>query len=278
MIRSATRRGLAARIQGRIQEESQGSRPRNARARRAFDLVVAAGALAAAAPVMLLIAAAIRLETPGPVLFGQVRLGRDGRHFTMYKFRKFGADAGTQGCPLTMRDDARMTGVGRLLMRSKLDELPQLWNVLRGEMAVIGPRPESLAFADCFRDGFERLLDHRPGLLGLAQILFRDEAALYATGSADAPRFYRSVLFPAKARIDLAYLRRRTLGSDARLLLQGIAAVCGFHRAPVLLPANDAAAPGEPAPPPGAAAGPGAKAAPTAAPMAAPMASKGVLA
>jgi lipopolysaccharide/colanic/teichoic acid biosynthesis glycosyltransferase len=227
--------------------ETVGGRSRDESLRRAFDLAVAAGALVLTAPLMLTIALAVRLETPGPILFGQTRLGRGGHPFTMYKFRKFRADAGTQGCPLTMRDDARMTGVGRALMRSKLDELPQLWNVLRGEMAVIGPRPESLAFADCFRDGFERLLEHRPGLLGPAQIQFRDEAALYATGSADAPRFYRSVLFPAKARIDLAYLRRRTLGSDARLLLQGVAAVFGLHRAPVLLPANDVAGPAEPA-------------------------------
>lgn len=253
MTGSATHPGPPARIQDRTggtalgkTSARTGGRAGEERARRAFDLAVAAGALALTAPLMLAIAAAVRLETPGPVLFGQVRLGRNGRPFVMYKFRKFRADAGTQGCPLTMRDDARMTGVGRILMRTKLDELPQLWNVLRGDMAVVGPRPESLPFADCFRDGFEALLEHRPGLLGPSQILFRDEAALYATGSADAPRFYRSVLFPAKARIDLAYLRRRTLASDARLVLQGVAAVCGLRRAPVLLPANDIAGAGAP--------------------------------
>ncbi|MEH3144370.1 MAG: sugar transferase [Methylobacterium frigidaeris] len=205
--------------------------PVEERARRAFDLLVAVAALVMTGPLMLAIALAIRLETPGPVFFRQTRLGRGGRPFMMVKFRKFRADAGTDGCPLTLRDDARMTRIGSVLMRTKLDELPQLWNVVRGEMAVIGPRPESLAFADCFRDGFEALLEHRPGLLGPSQILFRDEAALYTTGSADAPVFYRRVLFPAKGRIDLAYVRERTLGSDLLLLLRGVAAVCGLPAA-----------------------------------------------
>ncbi|MHB2205424.1 sugar transferase [Methylobacterium sp. CM6257] len=197
------------------------------RARRIFDLLVAVLALALILPLLLLIAVAIRTESRGPVLFGQVRLGRNGRQFVMYKFRKFRADADPDGSPLTRRDDARMTVVGRLLMLAKLDELPQLWNVLRGEMAIVGPRPESLTFADCFQGEFERLLDHRPGLVGPCQILFRNEAAFYAGTDADAVNFYRSVLFPIKALIDLDYLRRRTVLTDARLIFYCAAAVCG---------------------------------------------------
>lgn len=218
---------------------------REDRVRRVFDLLVALAALALAAPLMLMIALAIRLETPGPVFFGQVRLGRGGRPFLMYKFRKFRADAGSEGSPLTMRDDARMTGVGLKLMRTKLDELPQLWNVVRGEMSLIGPRPESLAFADCFQDSFAGLLAHRPGLLGPSQILYRDEAALYTTGPADAPSFYRQVLFPAKAQIDLAYFEQRTLLRDVLLLLRGVLAVCGLPSVRAPLSGDARVLPGE---------------------------------
>lgn len=192
--------------------------------RRAFDVAVAGLAALLLAPVALLVALAILVESGRPVLFAQVRLGRGGLPFVMYKFRKFGPRAGAGGSPLTLEGDARMSAVGRVLMATKLDELPQLWNVLRGDMAVIGPRPESLAFADCFRDGFEEVLDHKPGLLGPCQILFRSESTLHAR-SADPQRFYRDVLFPAKARADIAYFRTRTLASDLALTVRGVLAV-----------------------------------------------------
>jgi len=112
-----------------------------------------------------------------------------------------------------MEADGRLTKVGRVLAVSKLDELPQLWNVLRGDMSVVGPRPESLAFADCFRNGFEKVHQHKPGLFGPCQVMFRHESKYYPDGVA-AVDFYRKVLFPAKAEIDLAYFSRRTLASD----------------------------------------------------------------
>jgi lipopolysaccharide/colanic/teichoic acid biosynthesis glycosyltransferase len=112
-----------------------------------------------------------------------------------------------------MEHDDRLTMIGRILAAVKLDELPQLWNVLRGDMSIVGPRPETLAFADCFVNGFEEILEHRPGLFGPCQVIFRHESKLYPTG-AGVQDFYREVIFPAKAKIDLAYYSRRTAVSD----------------------------------------------------------------
>jgi lipopolysaccharide/colanic/teichoic acid biosynthesis glycosyltransferase len=165
------------------------------------------------APIVPVVTLALWIEGGRPILFSQLRLGQNGRPFRMYKFRKFRTDCDDRGCPLTMQNDGRLTKVGRILAASKLDELPQLWNVLRGDMSLVGPRPESLAFADCFRNGFERIHEHKPGLFGPCQALFRDESMLYPGGVA-AVDFYRQVLFPAKAQIDLAYFSRRTVVSD----------------------------------------------------------------
>jgi lipopolysaccharide/colanic/teichoic acid biosynthesis glycosyltransferase len=192
--------------------------------RRLMDVVLAGAALALLSPLMIAISLIIWFESGGPVLFRQTRLGRGGHPFQMLKFRKFSPRAGSDGSALTLDRDPRMTPFGRVLMATKLDELPQLWNVLRGDMAVVGPRPESLPFADCFRDGLERVLDHKPGLFGPCQILFRAESALFTQG-ADSDEIYRTVLFPSKARIDLAYFQSRTLRSDLELVARGVLAV-----------------------------------------------------
>jgi lipopolysaccharide/colanic/teichoic acid biosynthesis glycosyltransferase len=186
--------------------------------RRCFDIMLAASALVALSPFMLLISLAISLEDSGPIFFEQERLGVDGLPFAMYKFRKFRANCGTSGSPLTIEGDSRLTAIGKFLAATKLDELPQLWNVLKGDMAIVGPRPESMAFADCFRNGYEEVLRHKPGLVGPSQVAFRHEAKLYPDGE-DPTVFYRRVLFPAKARIDLSYFRHRTIGSDFNLML-----------------------------------------------------------
>ena len=188
--------------------------------RRALDIVCSALAMSFLAPVMLIVAMAIWIESGGPILFSQLRLGQHGRPFRMFKFRKFRPDCDNHGCPLTIEEDDRLTAVGRALASSKLDELPQFWNVLRGDMSLVGPRPESLAFTDCFRNGFEKVLDHKPGLFGPCQVMFRHESRLIPDGVA-AVEFYRQVLFPAKAKVDLAYFSHRTLISDLGWILRG---------------------------------------------------------
>ena len=187
--------------------------------RRALDIGCAGVAVLLLAPVAVIAALAIWIEGGRPILFSQLRLGQNGRHFRMYKFRKFKRDCDNCGCPLTLEEDGRLTRIGRVLAASKLDELPQFWNVLRGDMSVVGPRPESLAFADCFRNGFERLHEYKPGLFGPCQVLFRHESKLYPS-NVTAVEFYRKVLFPAKAAVDLDYFSRRTLFSDLGWILR----------------------------------------------------------
>jgi lipopolysaccharide/colanic/teichoic acid biosynthesis glycosyltransferase len=201
----------------------------DASVRRILDIAGACIAAFILAPVALIVTLAVWAEGGRPILFSQLRLGQHGRPFRMYKFRKFSVDCDDRGCPLTMQDDGRLTGVGRVLVVTKLDELPQLWNVLLGDMALVGPRPESLAFSDCFCSGFERIHEHKPGLFGPCQVLFRNESKLYPAGVAPA-EYYRKVLFPAKARIDLAYFEHRTLISDLGWILRAAWAIVAGSR------------------------------------------------
>lgn len=202
----------------------------DAMVRRAFDLATALTALIIFAPAMLVIACAIKFDTPGPVLFSQFRVGRHGQRFRLYKFRKFRQRADGGGGSVTLKHDSRMTRVGRLLERTKLDELPQFWNVLVGDMAIVGPRPETLDFADCFVGSYLEILDHKPGLFGPNQVIFRSESSLYPQDQ-DPQDFYRTVLFPAKARIDLSYFPRRTFISDIGWAIRAGLAVFGLSAA-----------------------------------------------
>lgn len=199
---------------------------------RLFDVLVAAAVLVFFAPLMICVAAAIFVESGRPIFFSQVRLGRRGRHFRMHKFRKFHeGESHEGGCSavrsLTMEDDPRLTRVGGFLRWTKLDELPQLWNVLKGDMSIVGPRPESLDFQDCFEGPYGLVLEHKPGIFGPSQALFRNECSLYR-GRADPEQFYRDVLFPLKAYIDMAYFARRTLLRDIAWAIRGVLAVLGW--------------------------------------------------
>ena len=205
---------------------------RSSGATRCFDVAFAILSLVTLSPLILIITVAILAETGRPILFRQTRVGRGGKHFTMYKFRKFGAGL-KDGCPLTLKKDARLTRVGSVLAKSKLDELPQLLNIIKGEMSVVGPRPESLAFADCFRDEARGVLAFRPGIFGPSQAAFRNEADLYTT-DVDPVAFYRNTLFPRKAALDLAYYPTRSVRGDFGWIMCGIVAVVRASRPPLL--------------------------------------------
>ncbi|MFN4262012.1 MAG: sugar transferase, partial [Gemmataceae bacterium] len=192
-----------------------------------LDIGVALVALIVFAPLMALIALAMCLESGRPVIFSQTRLGCSGRYFTMYKFRKFYRDCGTGAGPLTMTNDQRMTPLGRFLQASKLDELPQLWNILVGDMSLVGPRPETPEFADCFNREFVSLLNYKPGIFGPSQVAFRNESSLYSSKT-DPHLFYREAIFPAKARLDLSYYPRRTVLMDLVWIARGTFAVLGY--------------------------------------------------
>ncbi len=197
------------------------------RIRRVFDVSVACLSLVTFAPIMLAITIAVLLESGRPVLFQQTRIGQHGRLFLMYKFRKFRKDCNRAGFPLTLAGDCRMTVTGSVLMATKLDELPQFWNVLRGDMSIVGPRPETPAFEDCFSGIYKRVLEHKPGILGPSQVLFRNESSLYSA-DIDPKTFYRSFIFPTKAHIDLDYYPTRGLGSDLLWIIRAAMAVLGW--------------------------------------------------
>jgi lipopolysaccharide/colanic/teichoic acid biosynthesis glycosyltransferase len=180
---------------------------------------------------MLCIALVICVDSGGSVFFSQIRLGQGGRHFSLYKFRKFHAQSSARGAAVTVKNDRRLTYIGGFLAQTKLDELPQLWNILRGEMSIVGPRPEALDFADCFGDIFREVLDFRPGIFGPNQVFFRNEGSLYPV-NCDPEQFYRDVLFPLKARADLTYFPRRTTLRDIAWIVWGVLAVLGWSSPP----------------------------------------------
>jgi lipopolysaccharide/colanic/teichoic acid biosynthesis glycosyltransferase len=197
-------------------------------------------------PVELAIATAIVIDSGFPIFFWQERLGLHGRRFRMFKFRKFRSDVGRSTLPLTLADDPRFTRVGRFLAKTKLDELPQLCNVILGDMAVVGPRPEVPDFAACFAGPFRQLLNFRPGIFGPSQSAFRSEAALFPPDW-HPPDFYREVLLPAKAALDLAYYPRRSVFGDIKWVLRGILAVCRPSHAMRVVLSRTAEGPGPPA-------------------------------
>lgn len=190
--------------------------------KRSFDFSLALLGLMLAWPVMGLIALLVYLDAPGPVIFSQSRLGRGGVPFRMHKFRKFPPDWGTKGAGVTTQGDVRMTGIGAILERTKLDELPQLWNIIRGEMSFVGPRPESLRYADLFTGPYQAVLTVLPGIFGPNQVAYRNESALYPT-EGDPEIFYRTVLFPQKAQADMDYfINKSSCLKDIYWLFYGV--------------------------------------------------------
>lgn len=199
--------------------------------RRVFDFTIAAAGLLCLSPVMLLIILAIWIDGGRPIFFSQVRLGQGGRVFSIYKFRKFHEQCGPAASLVTVNNDPRFTRLGRILGRMKLDELPQLWNILTGDMAIVGPRPETFELASCFSGPYLRILDYRPGIFGPNQVLFRNECYLYPD-NCDPEQFYRDVLFPFKANTDLEYFSSRTFVSDIGWIIRGILAVFDWRSLP----------------------------------------------
>lgn len=184
------------------------------RLKRALDVTVAGGGAILTAPLAAALAVAVALESRGGVIYRARRVGRHGRPFAMLKFRKMHAAAA--GPALTVTRDARFTRMGRILARSRLDELPQLWNVLRGDMSLVGPRPEDPKFVAAMRDEYEPILAVRPGITGITQLVYRDEHALL-TGD-DPESDYLTRLLPAKIALDRRYVETRSLGLDLKIL------------------------------------------------------------
>jgi lipopolysaccharide/colanic/teichoic acid biosynthesis glycosyltransferase len=189
-----------------------------------FDRTVAAVAVIGLSPVLLVIAVAVRVSSPGPVLFRQVRVGRHGRRFEVYKFRTMVDGADRLAANVSPDGDPRVTRVGRVLRSWYLDELPQLLNVLKGDMSLVGPRPETPEYVALYTPAERRVLEVKPGLAGPSTLGFMDEADRLA-GVEDPAAHYASVLVHERVRLDLEYLERRSLGYDIGLLFRQVAAI-----------------------------------------------------
>jgi lipopolysaccharide/colanic/teichoic acid biosynthesis glycosyltransferase len=191
---------------------------------RLFDLVVTGFLLLLCSPLFLLISLVVRLSSPGPAFFRQTRLGRGGTVFRIFKFRTM-AVASAPGPRITVAGDRRITPVGKFLRRTKLDEMPQLLNVWRGEMSLVGPRPEVPDYRHVYRNGFERILQVRPGITDPVSLELVDEEN-FLRQFADPLQAYEKILLPRKLELSLNYLQHRRLRDDARLLvLTGLTAL-----------------------------------------------------
>jgi lipopolysaccharide/colanic/teichoic acid biosynthesis glycosyltransferase len=190
-------------------------------AKRGLDVVAASMLLLVLLPLIAVVAVAIKLDSRGPAFFRCRRVGYGGREFGMLKFRKMVHDAG--GGALTAPEDDRFTRLGRVLAKTKLDEIPQLWNVVKGEMSLVGPRPEDAGFVELCAGEYRHILRVRPGITGLSQLAFARESEILDPN--DRHGHYVKKLLPAKARMDCLYVSRRSLGMDLKILVWTAAAV-----------------------------------------------------
>jgi len=190
--------------------------------KRTFDLLASGTGLIILSPLLVGIALAVRLTSPGPAFYRAQRVGQHGKVFTLYKFRSMVVDANRRGPGITAANDNRVTGIGRFLRRTKLDELPQLLNVLRGDMSLVGPRPEDPRYVELYTPEQRRILEQRPGITSAASLTYRNEERMLA--GEDWERVYVEQVMPAKLAIDLEYAQRANLPRDIALILRTVLA------------------------------------------------------
>ena len=193
-------------------------------AKRVMDIAISAAALCVLWPVFLLIALAIVIDDPGPVFYRQVRVGRGGRPFRIFKFRTMVVDADKKGLSITVGRDSRITRVGAFLRKTKLDELAQLLNVLCGQMSFVGPRPEVPRYVELYTPYQRQVLLVRPGITDYASIAYRNENDLLA-GAVDPEKMYIETIMPDKIELNMKYLREISPLADLRLILKTVIAV-----------------------------------------------------
>jgi lipopolysaccharide/colanic/teichoic acid biosynthesis glycosyltransferase len=196
-------------------------------AKRLFDLALSTIALLLLWPLLLAIALWVKLDSPGPVFFRQERVGRHGVPFRIHKFRTMAHSAVQTGPQITIGADARITRAGQFLRRSKLDELPQLIDVLAGSMSFVGPRPEVPSYVAIYPPALrEKVLSVRPGITDTASLQYRDESELLAHAS-DPEREYREVILPAKLALQAQYVERAGVVTDLRLIVLTLRTLLG---------------------------------------------------
>ena len=192
--------------------------------KRAMDIVISGCALLVIWPVLVLIALAIKIDDPGPVFYRQVRVGKNGKEFRIYKFRTMVVDADKKGLAITVGRDNRITRMGSLLRKTKLDELAQLINVFTGEMSFVGPRPEVPKYVNMYTPYQRQVLLVRPGITDYASIAYRNENDMLE-GAEDPEKMYIDVIMPDKIELNMKYLHEISPLADIRLIFSTIAAV-----------------------------------------------------
>ena len=194
--------------------------------KRVFDLLTAGVGLLVLSPVFLLVGILVKLDSPGPVLYKGDRIGKGGVPFKMYKFRTMVVSADQMGPALTHGRDPRTTRVGRILRKWKIDEIPQLLNILRGEMSVVGPRPESPGYVKHYTPEQRQVLRAKPGMTGLTQVKFRHEESLLSHCKHPEADYIEKIM-PQKLALDLEYLKHQSLFLDIKLITQTL--LCLFQ-------------------------------------------------
>lgn len=193
-------------------------------AKRIFDIIISLIGLLLLAPILLVIIILIKMDSSGPIFYRGARVGKKGRLFSTFKFRTMVEDAETKGGSSTADDDPRITHIGRILRKYKLDELPQLFDVLRGKMSIVGPRPEVKHYVDMFTEEEKSILSVRPGITDWATLWNSDEGALLA-GILDPEKAYMVKIRPEKIRLQLKYIRERSFLVDIKIILLTLKAV-----------------------------------------------------
>jgi lipopolysaccharide/colanic/teichoic acid biosynthesis glycosyltransferase len=197
--------------------------------KRLTDIVLSTVAICVSAPAMLAIAVWIKMDSTGPVLYRGARAGRDGRVFHILKFRSMVADAESKGGFSTATDDRRLTKAGRFLRKFKLDELPQFFNVLSGDMSLVGPRPQVLFYTDQYTGDERLILTVKPGITDLATLYFADMDTVLGSGDVDLR--YRNEIEPVKNELRIRYVRERSYVLDLRILVETFFRLMGIHSA-----------------------------------------------
>ncbi len=197
--------------------------------KRLFDIVVSGAALVVFSPLLILIAILVRATSSGPAFFKQVRMGRHFKPFEIYKFRSMVQDAPEKGPQITVGADHRITSIGTILRKTKLDELPQLLNVFKGEMSFVGPRPEVARYVEMFREDYVEILRMRPGITDLASLEFRHESEILAAAS-DPEKEYCEQILPTKIALSKQYIASQSLWFDFVVLMRTGLAIFTTHR------------------------------------------------
>jgi len=189
--------------------------------KRFLDFVISAFAIIIISPLLIIVAAMVKVSSPGQILFRQQRIGKYFRPFNIYKFRTMVKEAPNRGTDITFGEDPRITRLGRVLRKTKIDELPQLFNVLKGDMSLVGPRPEVPRYVEMFRRDYDDILKVRPGITDLASLKYRDEAAVLGKAKDPEEEYIKRIL-PGKIRLAKEYVDKATIFLDLKILFQTI--------------------------------------------------------